>query len=161
MRCQARGIQEMRGRQGGSALKFNTRLIRKLGLRNFLRHGLHGVEFIVSDAHPGMAAARQAVFPPCLGNAVSSTSSKTPRPRCHAWRCVRMSPMTSAPSSPRWIWPPPRYDLCFPQHTTTACAPATSLSERVNQELKRRTRVAALFPNEASLLRLATALLCE
>jgi putative transposase len=33
--------------------------------------------------------------------------------------------------------------------------------ERVNQELKRRTRVASLFPNEASLLRLATALLCE
>ena len=33
--------------------------------------------------------------------------------------------------------------------------------ERVNQELKRRTRVASLFPNEASLLRLVTALLCE
>lgn len=33
--------------------------------------------------------------------------------------------------------------------------------ERVNQELKRRTRVASLFPNESALLRLATALLCE
>lgn len=33
--------------------------------------------------------------------------------------------------------------------------------ERVNQELKRRTRVAAIFPNEDSLLRLVTALLCE
>jgi len=33
--------------------------------------------------------------------------------------------------------------------------------ERVNQELKRRTRVAAIFPNEASLLRLVSALLCE
>ena len=33
--------------------------------------------------------------------------------------------------------------------------------ERVNQELKRRTRVARVFPNEASLLRLTTALLCE
>jgi transposase-like protein len=33
--------------------------------------------------------------------------------------------------------------------------------ERVNQELKRRTRVAGLFPNEASLLRLITALLNE
>src|ERR1035441_9829148 len=33
--------------------------------------------------------------------------------------------------------------------------------ERVNQELKRRTRVASLFPNEASLLRLVTALLNE
>ena len=33
--------------------------------------------------------------------------------------------------------------------------------ERVNQELKRRTRVASLFPNEASVLRLVTALLVE
>ena len=33
--------------------------------------------------------------------------------------------------------------------------------ERLNRELKRRTRVASLFPNEDSLLRLATALLIE
>ena len=33
--------------------------------------------------------------------------------------------------------------------------------ERLNKELKRRTRVAGLFPNEASLLRLATALAME
>ena len=33
--------------------------------------------------------------------------------------------------------------------------------ERVNQELKRRTRVASLFPNETSLLRLVSALRAE
>jgi transposase-like protein len=33
--------------------------------------------------------------------------------------------------------------------------------ERVNQELKRRTRVASIFPNESSLLRLISSLLCE
>ena len=33
--------------------------------------------------------------------------------------------------------------------------------ERVNQELKRRTRVASIFPNEESLLRLISARLCE
>jgi transposase-like protein len=33
--------------------------------------------------------------------------------------------------------------------------------ERVNEEIKRRTRVARLFPNEASLLRLVSAVLSE
>jgi hypothetical protein len=33
--------------------------------------------------------------------------------------------------------------------------------ERLNEEIKRRTRVATLFPNEASLLRLASAVLSE
>jgi Transposase, Mutator family len=37
----------------------------------------------------------------------------------------------------------------------------TNALERVNQELKRRTRVARVFPNESSLLRLVSALLTE
>jgi len=35
----------------------------------------------------------------------------------------------------------------------------SNLAERVNQEIKRRTRVARIFPNPKSLLRLVTALL--
>jgi transposase-like protein len=37
----------------------------------------------------------------------------------------------------------------------------TNSLERLNREIKRRTRVATLFPNEASLLRLASAVLSE
>jgi putative transposase len=37
----------------------------------------------------------------------------------------------------------------------------TNMLERQNKELKRRTRVATLFPNEASLLRLVTAVLVQ
>jgi len=35
------------------------------------------------------------------------------------------------------------------------------LRERVHREINRRTRVAGLFPNEASLLRLVSAILME
>ena len=37
----------------------------------------------------------------------------------------------------------------------------SNMLERLNQEIKRRTRVATLFPNEASLLRLVSAVLIE
>jgi putative transposase len=37
----------------------------------------------------------------------------------------------------------------------------TNSLERLNKEIKRRTRVATLFPNEKSLQRLVTALLSE
>ncbi|MCA9150874.1 MAG: transposase, partial [Planctomycetales bacterium] len=37
----------------------------------------------------------------------------------------------------------------------------TNVLERMNQEIKRRTLVATLFPNEASLLRLVSAVLSE
>ena len=38
---------------------------------------------------------------------------------------------------------------------------STNMVERLNREIKRRTRVATLFPNEASLLRLVSAVLSE
>ena len=37
----------------------------------------------------------------------------------------------------------------------------TNSLERIHKEIKRRTRVAGLFPNEASALRLVSAILCE
>jgi transposase-like protein len=37
----------------------------------------------------------------------------------------------------------------------------TNVLERVNKEIKRRTRVATLFPNETSCLRLVTAVVME
>jgi len=38
---------------------------------------------------------------------------------------------------------------------------STNMIERLNREIKRRTRVCSLFPNEESLLRLLSAILME
>jgi transposase-like protein len=45
------------------------------------------------------------------------------------------------------------------EHRRKMCT--TNMLERVHEEINRRTRVAGLFPNEASLLRLVSAILME
>jgi transposase-like protein len=70
---------------------------------------------------------------------------------------------TSAPKLAAWM------EENLPQGLTILSLPVAHQKrlrtsnglERVNQELKRRTRVARMFPNEASLLRLVSALLAE
>jgi transposase-like protein len=49
----------------------------------------------------------------------------------------------------------------LPGQLATTRSATTNPLERVNMELKRRTRVASVFPNETSLLRLVSALLAE
>jgi hypothetical protein len=36
-----KGLQELRSRNKGHAWKFATRMLRKLGVRNYLKYGLH------------------------------------------------------------------------------------------------------------------------
>jgi transposase-like protein len=69
----------------------------------------------------------------------------------------------SAPKLAAWL------EANVPEGLTVFMLPAklrrrlrtNNLLERLNREIKRRTRVATLFPNENSLLRLATAVLME
>ena len=69
----------------------------------------------------------------------------------------------TAPKLARWA------EEALPQGFTVFSLPAThrrrlrttNLVERLNEEIKRRTRVARLFPNEASCLRLVSAVLME
>ncbi len=72
-----------------------------------------------------------------------------------------------APSASKLVaW---REEKNLPQGLTVLSLPqahqkrlrTTNGLDRVNQELKCRTRVARMFPNEASLLRLVSALLAE
>jgi putative transposase len=48
----------------------------------------------------------------------------------------------------------------LPEHSRRRLR-TSNMCERVNREIKRRTRVAGLFPNESSVLRLLTAILME
>ena len=69
----------------------------------------------------------------------------------------------SAPKLAEWI------ETDLPEGFTVFALPAqhrrrlrtTNCLERIHKEIKRRTRVATLFPNEASVERLVSAILCE
>ena len=158
-------------------------------LTSLVERGLHAVKFIVSDAHPGLAAARRAVFPSvpwqrCQFHLQQNAQAHVPRLDLRSvvaadirsiFNCSDLQSAQarlkervafyskSAPKLAAWM------EQNLPEGFTVYTLPephrrrlrTSNAIERVNQELKRRTRVASLFPNEASLLRLVTALLCE
>jgi len=158
-------------------------------LQSLLQRGLQGVCFIVSDDHHGLKSARKAVFPAVLWQrcqfhlqqnaqayvpkldqrtevAESIRSIFTSPSRAAAEQRLKdvvASYASSAPKLATWMEENlPEGFAVFSLPTAHHKRLRTSNAiERVNQELKRRTRVASLFPNEASLLRLVTALLAE
>jgi len=157
--------------------------------QSLVQRGLCGVEFIVSDHHAGLAAARQAVFAAvpwqrCQFHLQQNAQAYVPRldqrvevaaairsifdcpDQANAQRRLKELVNHYAKGAPKlaaWM------EENLPQGFTVFALPpahqkrmrTSNALERVNQELKRRTRVASLFPNEASLLRLVSALLQE
>ena len=158
-------------------------------LQNLLARGLCGVRHITSDDHTGLQAARTAVLTAvpwqrCQFHLQQNAQAYVPRldQRAEVARAIRSvfdSPSRPAaelrlkevaahyaPGAPKlaaWM------EENLPQGLAVFALPAahqkrlrtSNALERVNLEIKRRTRVARLFPNEASLLRLVTALLAE
>ncbi len=157
--------------------------------KSLLARGLHGVELIVSDAHAGLKEARQACFGSVpwqrcqfhlLKNALAHVpkddlkreviadlqgvldASDLPAAEDQLKRVARKYEK-AAPKLAAWM------EASVPESLTVLRLPpshrkrlrTTNMLERLNRELKRRTRVAGLFPNSASLLRLVTALLIE
>lgn len=158
-------------------------------LASLQARGLHGVELVTSDNHSGLKAALQARLPgvkwqrcqfhlaqnlldhlpPNVSQAEASADLRAvfnaPN-RVEADRLLELMIARYLPTAKKladWL------EENVPEGLTVFAVPAEHRRrlrtnnglERLNREIKRRTRVASIFPNEASLLRLATAVLME
>lgn len=158
-------------------------------LDSLVQRGLHGVRLIVADDHAGLKAARRAVFPSvpwqrCQFHLQQNAQAYVPRleqraPVARQLRAIFNAPQRAeaqrllASTVAQWRADMPRLADWAEANVSEGFAvfelPAahrtrlrtTNGLERINRELKRRTRVATLFPNAASCLRLISALLTE
>lgn len=157
--------------------------------KSLIDRGLHGVRLIVSDDHLGIEKARLACFSGvpwqrCQFHLSQNAMHYVPHVAMRSEVAADLRQVfnaadrhdadqklarlvtkyhSTAPRLADWI------EHNVPQGLTVFHFPqahrrrlrTTNMLERLNQEIKRRTRVANLFPNEASLLRLVTAVLSE
>jgi putative transposase len=151
--------------------------------------GLHGVRLVVSDAHAGLKPALDArltggPWQRCQFHLAENAMAFVPGPAMRkavvaSLRAVFDAPdrpeaerqleiavkkyRTSAPKVAQWL------EQNVPEGLAVFALPPShrrrlrtiNMLERLNRELKRRTRVAGLFPNEASALRLVSAVAME
>ena len=158
-------------------------------LRSLVERGLHGIQMITSDDHEGIKAALKAVFPGvpwqrCQFHLQQNAQAYVPQvaQRTEVGRDIRA--IFNAPDRTeadrllrkavaKWRKPAPRLADWMETNLVEGLAVfalptthrrrlrTTNVLERINREIKRRTRVATLFPNETSLLRLVTAVHAE
>lgn len=158
-------------------------------LESLRERGLHGMTMITSDDHSGLRAALKATFPSVLWqrcqfhlqqNAQHYVPSVAQRKEvAQVIRDIFNAP--SRPEADRLLglavdqYRPTAPDLSawmersIPEGLSVFELPSahrrrmrtSNALERLSREIKRRTRVATLFPNEGSLLRLVSAVAIE
>jgi transposase-like protein len=158
-------------------------------LQSLLERGLRGVQLLISDAHGGLKAARLAVFggipwQRCQVHLQQNAQAYVPRQDMKKEVAAAIRAVFNAPSLheakrllgetvQRYRSVAPKLAMWMEETLVEGLMvyafPAahwrllrtTNGLERLNQEVRRRTRVARLFPNEASCLRLITAVVME
>lgn len=158
-------------------------------LRGLKERGLHGVKMITSDAHAGLKGALKTEFSGvawqrCQFHLQQNASSHVPKLDMrkqvaedlrnvfnasdleNAERLLRETvkkyEKTASKLSTWMADNVPESFSCFGVPTAHRKRLRTSnMAEVINREVKRRTRVIGIFPNEASLLRISSALLKE
>ena len=158
-------------------------------LDSLIQRGLRGVKFIVSDDHAGLKAARRAALPSvpwqrCQFHLQQNAQAYVTRldhrkpvaqkiraifnapDKAEAERLLRQAVELWTKEAPQLaIWAEENLPMGFAVFDLPIAhrirMRTTNGLERINRELKRRTRVASIFPNAASCLRLVSALLAE
>ena len=150
---------------------------------------MNGLNLVVSDDHAGLAAARRAVFGSvpwqrCQFHLQQNAGAYLPKQHMRLEVAAEIRSMFNAPDRKtaedylqaaiqKYAVPAPRLSAWlednlsegfsffdFPLEHRRTIRTTNSL-ERINKEIRRRTRVVGVFPNEASCLRLVSALLME
>jgi len=158
-------------------------------LESLVKRGLHGLRLITSDAHSGLKAAKQAVFPSvpwqrCQFHLQQNAQSHVPKKSLRkevaaAIRAIfnasnrieaeRLLSLTLQKYKERATDLAAWMEAAIPEGLTVFMVPSghqkrlrtSNLAERVNKEIKRRTKVVGIFPNPRSCERLVSALLIE
>jgi putative transposase len=158
-------------------------------LKGLKDRGMNGVQLVISDDHEGLGAARRAVlgsipWQRCHFHLQQNAGAYVPKQAMRMEVAADIRSMFNAPdrktaeeflqaaiqkyavSAPRlsaWLEENLSEGFTFfdfPLEHRRSIRTTNSL-ERINKEIRRRTRVVGVFPNEASCLRLISALLME
>jgi putative transposase len=158
-------------------------------LESLQKRGMSGIELIISDNHSGLKAALKCVFPSvpwqrCIFHLAQNAQNYSPKQSMRKEIAQSVRDIYQALSfeeaktriektieqykdkAPRFVeWLEENFEeglafYKFPREHWRKIRTSNGL-ERINQEIKRRTSIARLFPNEESCKRLITAILVE
>jgi len=159
-------------------------------LESLLERGMRGVQFVVSDDHAGLRAARKAVLGGAIWqrcqfhlaqNAIHHAPTLAIRKRIGAelrqiWNTPNLETATEtlrrlvetyrdkASKLAAWLEgniPEGLAVFTLPEHHRRRLRTSNPIERAVQQEIKRRTQKVRVFPNEDSLERLVSAVLVE